>query len=420
MKLVSPVVPALLAVSAGAPAGAFASDVLVVDPTGAGDHRRIDDATQAAGVGDVVLVRAGTHVERVSVSRGMTIVADGPVRIDGSIGVADVPSGDFVLLAGLDVVQPPISQTTRLGAVEVLRCSGPVRLVDCELEGWDGEEVMSWILPGGPGLHAAQSADVAAIECQILGGNGGIGFLWGSSPAWGGPGVEASDVAFLTLMRSLVVGGYGEGVDLGGDGGHALMLEGSCIVDLSYSALLGGEGGFGIFGACGGAGGHGIVASGQLVRRLGGVLDGGTAGDPATCGSSVDGAPSVGTTPVVLQGHPSSLGLPLTVRRGDPVVAEVAGVAGDRGRVHVRNDTGRRFSGPLLQPWLLRRWMPLVPYAAPFTIDGTGQATVPLGNAPLSGGRDAAVYWLQGRIGDGSGVPRATSARPLIVLDPAL
>jgi hypothetical protein len=51
--------------------------VLVVDPTGAGDHRTIGDALAAAQAGDTIRVRTGEYAESLLVDTDVSIVGDG-------------------------------------------------------------------------------------------------------------------------------------------------------------------------------------------------------------------------------------------------------------------------------------------------------------------------------------------------------
>ena len=86
MKTPLALLPALLV------APVLASDVLVVDPHQAGAFATIQAAVHSAANGDVILVRAGTYLESVAVSgTGLTLVADGVARIDGTVEVSATP-----------------------------------------------------------------------------------------------------------------------------------------------------------------------------------------------------------------------------------------------------------------------------------------------------------------------------------------
>jgi len=71
----------------------------VVAQDGTGDFATITEAIRAARAGDVILIRAGTYDESVSVGRDVTISGDGDragVTIDGGSPTLEGPSFDMV------------------------------------------------------------------------------------------------------------------------------------------------------------------------------------------------------------------------------------------------------------------------------------------------------------------------------------
>lgn len=218
------------------------ADVMVVDAAGAGTHRDIQAAVDAALDGDTILVRRPPVFSRRFrgfVVDGKSLVIQGdatePVRV-GPVVVRNLSPGQQVELSHLRVNPAgyPLPPNPSAVGLELEDNEGAVWVHGCDVSG------------GSP----SYGAGVVAMR------------------------VRACDETILT--RSQVTGGFGgEGLD-GGDGivarGSALWVYGS--------EVAGGHGGYGVYGwGPGGRGGDGCRLRGSSLYAAASVVRGGDGGD---------------------------------------------------------------------------------------------------------------------------------------------
>jgi hypothetical protein len=246
---------------------AAAQDVLVVDPLGSGDHLTIASAYAAASPGDVLLVRGGTY-PGLDIDRGVTIVAEEGTSVSWS-GPVHVVADQRVVLSGLTFLEGlEVSDTTAGVRVQesqllVTSASGQeaarvvrsrdVLFTRCSLLGsegatgsgsdGDGEE-------GGEGLRVVgPGARVGLYSCTLQGGrggDGGPGGLFASAlGGYGGAGGQVFNGAELYAMGGEVIGGDGGTGFMGGEGGPGgvgLAVLGD-LAHVTNTWLEGGSGG---------------------------------------------------------------------------------------------------------------------------------------------------------------------------------
>jgi predicted outer membrane repeat protein len=237
---------------------AAAQQVWVVEPAGNGHFRDIQPAIDAAGEGDLILIRP--HVGRGFHSyRGFSIQG----KALSVVGL-DVPGHAFVILPPVEVRDLQRHQTVVLadltirswtfglgpglmlvdcaGAVRASRCvlglslnstsealwvegSANVALVDCEIEGgWLPAQAAAW----------SRSSRVALYRCEVEGGYGaGPGYLSGDSLLYAQEGrIRGSEGLWVHC---------GEVPNPGGPGAH---LHGTAELFTASAQLIGGPGGW--------------------------------------------------------------------------------------------------------------------------------------------------------------------------------
>ena len=246
----------------------FAQDVIVVDDTaGSGaDHSTIQDALDAAGDDDVILVREGTYASFTIDSKSAMVVADvRGTEVAGTISIRYVDSNSRVVVSGFDV------QSTAGTALDLFSCDGTVLLEDLNLTTsgtafstnygasvlWCEAVVLSSCtidsagggLGGDSGLYASTS-NLHAYDTTTLGGR-----TSDSTPAKPGLELENCDVFASNCTFTGGDGAAGESTifqpcENGLEGGIGILagpdglfgLEGS-LVRLFDSAGVGGQGG---------------------------------------------------------------------------------------------------------------------------------------------------------------------------------
>jgi len=250
-------------------AGSAAADTFVVDDDGGAgvDFTDIQPAVDAAGPGDLIVVRDGTYTS-VLLDAGLRIVADtghAPEIALGGIEILNVPSGQTVVLAGFE-----------MPSIYVHDCAGTVVLDDDSFGPHSGQTTMRLYrnetvvisrttVEGQPGWDEGLSPPIIvarrAIEvlettvvfsaCDVQGGKGGTRYK--SDGRTGEPAILARD-ALLFVQTTRVLGGHGGsfwGPDPaefdcdGGDGAPALSLD-RCEVEVfgrSGDLVKGGGGG---------------------------------------------------------------------------------------------------------------------------------------------------------------------------------
>ena len=368
--------PPLLAPLALALAAAPAlSADLVVDAGGGGDFTSLQAAVAAAAPDDLVLVRAGTYAESVTVDgKPLWIVAETlPVIVQGSLTVTNLAADGIVVLSGLDVRSPAALPSSAPGLL-LADNVGEVRVQGSAFRGGDGKWDFDREIAGPPGqgavvegcarvtlsdsvfrggkgmvLGAHPGADglvettsaVAAWGCEFRGGEGGTnraGNPFGS-PTDGGAGFRATSFGVFAA-GSLFQGGRG------GTDNDVICIE------------VGGDGGPGLF----------LPAVSTQARLMGSTLAGGLGG--GSCPSNPPGNPGPtvagGGTPIQVSGAARWLAGQAVVSAGTQAPFAVHGASGDV--VYFRQDDEPRFHfKPLRKGFDLvdARWMPIEPYAVP-------------------------------------------------------
>ncbi len=317
----------ILGLLAAAPASAGTLWV-VDDDGGAGvDFLEIQPAVDAAGSGDVVLVKAGDYSTVFIQGKGVTVIAEAneAVRIDETVLVSDLPLGETVILRGLDVRGSLIST-----ALVVRNTIGTVWVEDCNLEGG----LTGAFLSDGRGAFCEDADNVVFSRCAI---NGAAGFF-----SAGADGLRSTrSVAYVG--QSVTVGGDGVAAAPGlaaGIGAPGLMLTDGLLV-AAGSVALGGAGGAGAPPpSCtdGGAGGEGALLKGVFpLLRIADSYAVGGAGGSATA-PCVPGAPGgdvvvdAGGIEQLLVGA-RSFQASSPVRDGESTRFELGGLPGELGFV---------------------------------------------------------------------------------------
>ncbi|MBK8975032.1 MAG: hypothetical protein IPM29_03830 [Planctomycetes bacterium] len=144
----------------------------VVDSLGRpGSHfTSVQAAVQAAPPGQVLIVRAGTYVERVTIQRGVSLLAEPGTRIqwlayrnEPLVQIANLPAGERVAIQNVTFGNGWIFGP----AVQVLNCAGGVQLEDLV-----GDS--TWLARTGTEVNALvdvyQSARVSLSGCRFTGG----------------------------------------------------------------------------------------------------------------------------------------------------------------------------------------------------------------------------------------------------------
>jgi hypothetical protein len=219
---------------------ALAQTTLHVDDDGSqpGQFSTIGAALAVASPGDRILVQGGAY-PGFSISRGVTIVAQGQPRIVGTVSITAVPAGELVVLSGfgLDFSAQRLALTDCSGTVWVDGCTivggppsgarlfeirncvdarlqrcivrpstGPffaytglsiinsrVELSDCDIKGGDRIDSAGTPKDGGVGVRCSQQSRVHLARTTVEGGKGGNGDSnFGTNGASGGDALEAS------------------------------------------------------------------------------------------------------------------------------------------------------------------------------------------------------------------------------------
>jgi hypothetical protein len=169
------------------------SELLVVDPGGAGDFTKLSDAVSAASEGDTLLLRPGNYPGMVLDGKRLVVIADrdGFITI-GGIEIRNLVQGQYVVVSGGITV----NGSTVLGlpnALVVDNCQGVVRLESCafnadqdrpaaRIQGSQGVDFFQCIFQPGTPLGPEGTAGIEAIDStlslhdsQAFAGSGGAG-----------------------------------------------------------------------------------------------------------------------------------------------------------------------------------------------------------------------------------------------------
>jgi len=285
MRHVSALLPIALAFAV---APAAAQQVLVVAPTpGPGVFSTsIAVAVNAAQSGDVVLVKAGSYAESVSiVSKSLVLTADAGVTaiVSGKISISGIAADQRVIVRGFDVSAGASTTALVLGP-----SPGAIWVEDSKFTGG--------FLPqanpiSGKGCTIDGNANVVLTRCNFVGGQ--TTTPQPAPPAAGGIGLFAreSNIHFADTKCTGGTGEVGLNSFSGAKGGAAAQIQGGFFFATGCT-FQGGNGGNVIGPNSGGAGGPGLVLASDgtsfATFVAGGV--GGTGGlTPGPNGPSVAG-----------------------------------------------------------------------------------------------------------------------------------
>ena len=285
-----------------------AEGVHIVGAPGLGPFDELQQAVDAAAPGDTLLVAGGQYAAFTIAGKALFVrAAPGQVvRVHGPVVVRDLAPAQVVVLAGLTVDAPAPSAPVPEGlpALVGLDIAGHLRLEDCSLRaasGFPAPFTGTSFGAGGDGLRLVDCAQVGLLGCTLAGGAGGGASQGASVDAGGrgGAGVRASGATRLALHECDLRGGAGgSSLGSGGDGGHALWLQGQGAF-AAGGVLLGGSGGHALGTDCSrppGNGGHGVhIGAVTETQSKGASFAGGSPGLGLTCGGSgAPGEPTAG------------------------------------------------------------------------------------------------------------------------------
>lgn len=238
MKLLPLLAPVLLSLPASAQA------IHVVDAAGGGDFTSLLVAVQAAGDGDLLLVRAGLYIGGFTIDgRSLTIAAEtGATPRVVAAGGGGTPT--HVTVSNLAAHQSVVLQGLELEVRNGLRvedCAGPVLLQDCRVE------VLDFSTTHALRVRFSQSVTVVDTELDATAVNASA-FSDGSAVH------EESSTVFLhgcdLAGGSGIDGSVSLGIFDGTDGLSGLSLWGGRVVAVGCT-IRGGPGGLGAFGGLG-------------------------------------------------------------------------------------------------------------------------------------------------------------------------
>jgi hypothetical protein len=422
----------LAAASATILQGAFAGNVLVVDPRGGGDFFRVQGAVDAASDGDTILVKSGLYPAFTINDKGVTVIADTGqnVSVVGPVRVMNLAADQDVLLVGLLIVVPIDYYASDRCALRLIGNAGSVRVEQCSLQ---GESCGQGYCSAGDGSKLEQNAEVVFTRCELLGGSGGIG-------GWGMYSWNSRVAAYDSRFQG------GSGGNLGTDtwcdsphGGIGAYLGGpqSAFLLASGSAFLGGDGGTGgtgpnIFCECGndaGSGGAGLASSvANALHLLDGTFSGGHAGPIPGCVSccslpgggccpGTDGYGVGGSGVVYYPGVSRRLGVENPQREHSTIPVRVEGSEGDQAYLFMSSRTTLRFVSGYRGVQLTQQPGPPIFLG---TLDWRGKLDSLIRFPELGVGAEAGTFFLQAATRDQQGQWTFSSPVSLVVLDQAL
>lgn len=362
--------------------------LLVVDETPAAcAYGRPQDAVDAAGEGDVLLVRPFGAARPLRIhGKSLRIVGEDGARCS-LIEVTGLAADQAVTIRGLDGVSSGgVSRITlrdNAGPVILEDCGAAILVVEnCAVVGLSrcSLRFVDWPFVTDSSGARVQDSTLFAYDTTFL-GRSGNGAVWDdlacqlvSAPQTGGFGIElVSGEAFL----------FGSSVR-GGTGGSGIAPP--CV---SPFCVGGGDGGDGLF-----------LASGTGAVALGTILTPGSGGfaPPGFCARGPDGAALSGTgsyTP--LTGATGSCQVVSPVVNGSPVTLQISGPPGFGAFLTYSQELA-----PVYVPE--RKGYSIVDPGSPVLslgpIPGTGVLTVQLSLPPLARFQQAGVYHLQAKLHD--------------------
>lgn len=419
-------------------AAAHAGSVRLVDPA-AGPYHDIQSAVNASAPGDVVLVKSGAYAAFTVASRDVAVVAEigTTAVVSGGVRVTGLDAGETFLLGGVRASGDPSALDERRHALSAQGCVGSIRVVDCELTGADGVQCQT---PPANGIAAGARfdgcADVFVATSTLIGGAAGGHDSVAQPTGRGGPGFEAS-ASRVVVDGVESRGGNGRpGCPDGSSGGHGARVTGGAQLYVSSSALHGANGGtagFAQLSAFGGDGGHGLLVESTCltiptVRAIaldaaGGLKGAGFCNFPGCVASDYDGDQGLrvrwNTACGALQAIdeiPTTLAAPLVAREGTTIGLAFTGTHGDRLWLRIARGTDHAWM-PAYQGVLLveaqapARWRELG------EIGQSGHAAFTLPIAMLPAGEQARIVHMQVLATRRDGSIRLGSATSLVILD---
>ena len=288
-----------LAATSAAPS--LASDVHIVDTTGAGDFPTIQQALNSAVDGDIILVRPGAYPSFVVDNLDVTIIADGGFVSTGTIRVRNLAADKVLVIDGLDALGFPTSSPSSARGAWFINCSGSIRVQHSSFIGADS--ISDSAENGWDGAYVEGCQDVSFTDCIMVGGvdSGVYGDNTAPNSIGGGQGLSSSG-SHISMFVSEARAGDGHPATIwdGGVGGHGALLEASSTLTAHSCTFEGGKGGGTTFSFGWGAdGGNGVWSrEGSHADLLGCTLiagqGGGTSG--CFCGPGEAGYPTLGNT----------------------------------------------------------------------------------------------------------------------------
>ena len=378
-------------------AGVAQAGVHYVDSGGAGDFTTIQAAVDASLDGDVIVVRPGTFAAFVVDDKTLSISAEsgGLVLVQGTVEIRNLAAHRRVLVAGLSIQGPQATTSFPYGkpGLGVTNDLGQVWIQDADIVGGTQSGFLS-AAPGGPAVDCSNAAKVSLTRSLLFGGNG-----WSSNQeeAYGGDGGVAlrAQGSALALYDCFLRGGTGgHGGFSGGDGGDALhFLDWGGFA--SGTSFLGGEGGYSTdwLSIGGGPGGDGIELDANAGLHALACTSAGGAGGVGQ-GGPPDGPPgNAASGPGFLHslaGAARVADVPAYAQPGSVVVFDVHGEPGDVVRLPVGLRSGFLWipasNGVRHYPGLL-----LLPTDPAGVVPASGVLSVALTVPPLPSGSAAAT-----------------------------
>ena len=363
-------------------AAARADVLVVDDDDPSADHAQIAAAVQAASDGDAILVRGGVYDPFTVQGKGLAIFADlghdPVVRSVGQAGavvtIAGLAADQLVVVRGLRVADSGSAP----GGIRVADCLGPVWLEDVSVEiqlfttatvpalsiadcasvsvvrsAFEAppHSSQSLFANAGPGLQAARST-VHLVDCQLQGAEGEEANPFGGGLR-GGHGAVCEDGTLYAVATSFTGGRGGDGsgevilTSPGGDGGDGLFCFADAEAFLVSCTLTPGEGGVApLAGTDGSPGAPSTVLDTSFVLALPAETRGFAASAPSpengTSLFSYQGEP--GETLLALDSPgPAPVPVPLVLGvlfPGPPVAATPGGIVPAGGQLDVQTNVG--------------------------------------------------------------------------------
>lgn len=402
------------------------ADVQILDGPNPDGYFRLQDAIDAAQDGDVLLLGPDTYGSATIDGKGLTLMAapHGPVVIDGTLTVRNTLKGSTTVIGGL-TIQGETLHAVGQPALVIENNKGPVRVFDTLLQGGHGEEYDINYGNGGDGVQALDCTQVAFVDCDLIGGNGGYDPTYLHYSCYGGHGGQGleCDSSVVSLYSCSVAGGHGGDCGFqGGDGGDACNILTNFGIYASGTSFDGGHGGDGedFVWAFGGDGGDGLnVGFSSQAQVLDSSWTGGTPGVapvfPGNTGSAGVAQGGLGTLNPI-SGSARRFTWESVVDDTATMNLQVEGEPGDRVFWTQSDRTAYRFNPAVKGVWLVPFPTDL-PFMPMGVIPPSGTLTIPVDPPDVQGSNSAWLFHGQGYILDSSDQPFVSSGRPLLVLD---